>query len=295
MKCLFCESLDIGKTTMPRSTEFNGKTFNYYKCKSCKLVFLSPLPDSSDYEKMYAPGYHEEFYFKEQNPDFSYLIHDIEPYEAQRTMLDYGCGDASFLKYFLKYGYETSGIEYTPETVNQLRTLNKNINFSTVHDFWGNSKMNNYNFIHMGDVLEHIDNPRFFLQQLKTKLDPVKGVLLVEGPLEANRNFAFFVRRAISLIINKAGNGKKAGHVPYHISFSNMKNQLQLFESSGFETLKYKIFETPWPYPSVAGKSVGVTIKYLIAKLSIAISKAFPFLKQGNRFIYIGRIRQLNV
>lgn len=292
MKCLFCESDKVRNAVIPRTTEFNNKVFTYHQCRNCKLVFINPVPQADDYQKMYSKSYHESFYFKEKIADYSYLNPFFEKYRLNNTLLDYGCGDASFLKFFSSKGVDASGTEYDPQLVKRLSEGNSGIRFTTIADFWENENMRNYNYIHLGDVLEHLEEPRKFLKEISEKMDRVNGVIIVEGPLENNRSFAFFMRYTISKTAKIFRPGKKSSHVPYHITFSNAKNQLTLFEECGFETLTFKIFETTWPYPNIPGNSISSVFKFIIAKLSIKISKLFQFAKMGNRFIYIGKLKK---
>jgi 2-polyprenyl-3-methyl-5-hydroxy-6-metoxy-1,4-benzoquinol methylase len=293
MNCLFCQSEKIIKAVIPRPAIFNNKIFSYYQCCECKLVFINPVPGEEDYKKMYAADYHEAFYFKDQPADFSYLLPFMESEQQDRTLLDYGCGDASFLKFFLSKGYQCSGTEYDPLLVKKLKEQNPSASFYTISEFWKDTKQVNYNFIHLGDVLEHLEKPREFLLQAAAKLDSTKGVLLVEGPLENNKSLSFLTRYILSWLITKLKPGRIATHVPYHITFSNAKNQLQLFESCGFCKLQFRVFETAWPYPSKPGNSIGSWLKYAIGRISIFLSKLLP-LPLGNRFIYAGKMKNNN-
>src|SRR5687767_4841016 len=96
LKCLFCHSDRIAPTSFPRPTIFNNKKFNYRKCLDCDLVFIDPVPDTGDYNRMYANSYHDEFYFKE-SPDYTEWFTLFEKYSKEKSLLDYGCGDGSFI------------------------------------------------------------------------------------------------------------------------------------------------------------------------------------------------------
>lgn len=290
MNCLFCNSSHSRKAVIPRNTIFNNKKFSYFQCCSCGLVFIDPVPATEDYRVMYDPKYHQAFYFKETIHDYGYLDPLFDKLQIGKKLLDYGCGDASFLQYFLSKGYQCTGIEYDPVLVKQLEEMNPSMKFYSIDDFWNKTETGGYNIIHLGDVLEHLERPADFLKQLSGKLQKVNGVLLVEGPLENNKSLAFFVRYISSGLVKIVNPGRSASHVPYHITFSNVRNQRQLFEDCGFRTVEFKVFETVWPYPEKPGKGLGSWIKFLIAKTSIILSGLFPFFKMGNRFIYAGTV-----
>lgn len=281
MNCLFCNSTKLEQASYPRSTVFNDKQFNYKHCKDCGLIFIDPLPNVDDYSRMYSSSYHEQFYFKDVIPDQTEWFELFEKFSKGKKLLDYGCGDASFLKFFHQKGYECTGVEYDPELVSRLRKENLGINFFTVEQFWNDD--GEYNIVFMGDVLEHIATPAQFLNDLEKKLE-AKGLITAQGPLENNSNFALSVRKFFSSL---KGKHDVAHHVPYHISFSTAKNQEHVFKQAGLETKFYKVFETTWPFPGQFSFSPAKAFQYLVAKTSIVLSGILPG-KMGNRFMYIG-------
>ena len=283
MHCLFCNSSEIKKASFPRPTFFNDKKFEYYQCKKCKLIFVNPLPSSDDYLKMYAKTYHEQFYFKNASPDYKDLYRLLKENLSERSILDYGCGDGYFLQYFLQKGYKCAGVEYDPELVSLLKTKFPAINFYTVREFNRLDKAITFDNIHLGDVFEHLTNPNELISILRLKLNR-NGFIIVEGPVENNFTLALAFRKFVSLF--KAGN--QAYHVPYHITFSNAKNQRQIFEKNDFVTLYYKVYETTWPMPEVFSFKPATGFKWVVAKISILVSNIFPG-KLGNRFVYLGR------
>ena len=283
MQCLFCQSPDVDRTSFPRPTFFNNKRFEYYQCNNCKLVFIDPIPSSDDYANMYAPTYHDTYYFKESEIDYSFFYELLEKNTTGKNILDYGCGDGSFLHYFSQRGYDCTGIDYDMNLVERLRERFPGIKFYDITKFHLQKEDLKFDIIYMGDVLEHLDNPSQFLNSLLLNLND-GGLILVQGPLEGNFTLALSYRKLISSFKKN----RVASHTPYHISFSNAKNQKRIFEESGFVTLYYKISEAPWPYPSKFTLKPMPAINWVVAKTSILISKFFPG-KWGNRFVYLGK------
>src|SRR5215470_12831357 len=157
-RCLFCQSPEIREASFPRSTYFNGKKFDYFQCKECQLVFINPLPSADDYTKMYAKSYHNEFYFKGTSPDYSRLYALLEKNSGEKSILDYGCGDGSFVNFLSGRGYTCTGVEYDPELVNRLRARFPSIDFYTTDEFNSLDKGKKFETVYLGDVLEHMDN-----------------------------------------------------------------------------------------------------------------------------------------
>jgi 2-polyprenyl-3-methyl-5-hydroxy-6-metoxy-1,4-benzoquinol methylase len=249
-------------------------------------VFIDPLPSADDYEKMYARSYHEAFYFKDAPPDYAPFSSLLEKYSKYRSILDYGCGDGSFVRFFFEKGYTCAGVEYDPELVKLLRLKMPAIDFYTVSEFDRIGKEQRFGIIYLGDVLEHLADPNGFIRGLQRRLSK-NGLIMIQGPLENNGTFSLAYRKFISWL--RAG--KPAAHVPYHISFSNAKNQKDVFEKNGFTTLYYTIYETSWPLPGKFSFSPATSFKWAIAKVSMFLSKLSPG-KMGNRFIYLGRYEE---
>jgi len=286
MKCIFCHSSNVRKASYPRATRFNNKVFGYKECRDCRLVFIDPLPAREDYARMYAGSYHNEFYFKDVEPDHSAWFGLLEKYGGQKDLLDYGCGDASFLKYFQKRGYACTGVEFDPQLVDRLRKENPGIRFYTTEEFWMLDPTHRFHALFMGDVLEHIDTPADFLQKLMTRVAS-GGLIAAQGPLENNTSLALSVRKTISRVKSVVGS-KEASHVPYHISFSNAANQQYVFERAGLTTRHYQVIEAAWPFPSQFSASPAKSLLHLVARTSMALSRSLPG-KMGNRFLYVGQ------
>jgi 2-polyprenyl-3-methyl-5-hydroxy-6-metoxy-1,4-benzoquinol methylase len=183
MKCLFCGSHNIKKAKFPRKVSYNHTLFNYHSCRKCKLVFIDPLPTTADYEKMYSVSYHDKFYFNNE-PKHPGAIEVAEQFIQGKKILDYGCGDASFIKTFHRKGYSCIGVEYEKELVQRLQNETEGIQFFTPEEFFLNAKESSFSMIHLGDVLEHVAEPNELLAKLHKYLIKGSGVLFVEGPLE---------------------------------------------------------------------------------------------------------------
>src|SRR6185369_15912038 len=132
-------------------------------CKHCDLLFLLPLLNDDDKEKMYGSAYHEKYYFN-YTEDYSKQLELIRPHNI-KTFLDFGCGDAGLINYLQAKNYLVSGVEYDINLVKKLRSDFKNIHFIVERAFWETTE--SYDLIHLGDVLEHVSDPIKLIEQLK--------------------------------------------------------------------------------------------------------------------------------
>lgn len=283
-KCFFCDHPRSTSSYYPKFS-FNQKTFEYRKCKACELVYIEPQLTQRDLQVLYHLDYHDEFYFT-ADKKYSRQEELLKKYKPSGKMLDYGCGDSSFLRYFEGKGYELHGAEFNPELVQKLQFSFAGIRFRTITSLLGADDQL-YDIIHLGDVLEHLLNPNETIGLLRRKLAP-GGILFVEGPIEHNFHLAYPTRTIYFNIRKFLQPQRIASMRPFHVLFANRKNQLQFFERLRFKTLHYEIFEWAWPYPGSWKNAPSLKLKFecLIARISVASSR---FIKNwGNRFYYIG-------
>jgi len=252
------------------------------------LVFIDPLPSEDDYAIMYSSSYHDDFYFGQKRGNYSNIATLIRVHAKGRRLLDFGCGDGAFVRYFTEQGFIGTGVEYAPELVARLSAQPGNSEkYMTCEEFWHSSER--FDVIHLGDVLEHMDRPLHLVHALSGRLRPSTGILVVEGPLENNRNIALFARKIVSGMKSTILRKQLVQHAPYHVTFSDATNQKQFFERCCLRTLSYKVWEENWPYPSEPSCRPGTLFKFGVAKISVFVSSAMP-RHWGNRFTYVGMI-----
>lgn len=288
--CLFCHSVNVRASFYPSFT-FNNKQFQYIICNDCKLVYLNPLLSDEDLAKLYSLDYHNEFYFAEEK-QYEEQLSILKSLNISGRLLDYGCGDASFLRYLRNKGFTLHGAEYQPELVAQLSRNNQDCSFYTIVDLL-QDETQRFDVIHLGDVLEHLVNPGEIMEKLSQKLNP-GGVFFIEGPIEHNRSLAFLTRKTY-FQIRKWMKPKRVVDTlrPYHIFFANRDNQLNFFRKHGLELLYMKIFEWAWPYPETwkSAKTLIQKVEFFVGQLSKVLSKSSD--NWGNRFYYVGRLKDL--
>ena len=300
MACPFCKKVEYTGTVYPLHG-FNGKEFRYVKCRGCRLVYLTPMPDESDYEAMYPPSYQSneadtsilaDQYRKMPGLRFSYgyqydLIRKFTGPGA--LILDYGCGTGHFIANAMQNGFKCAGAEFNPDYVAILKKGISGASFYLIGDLLEQKSGQQFDVIRLSNVLEHLADPVAVITRLKTYLRP-GGLLLVEGPVEANfslaRNFRCFYFRIKKLIKGKW----LLPDPPYHIFFSDRKNQQQFFADCGLKQVHFEVKEDAWPFPPTLAQAKGFTQKLnaIVAKISMATSRFFR-RSAGNTFIYAGQ------
>lgn len=283
-KCLFCGATK-SKESFYAPIHFNDKRFVYRECLSCRLNYNVPLLTEDDYEKLYNVSYHDKYYFKEER-DFNKQIDILKQAKDIFSVIDFGCGDATFLNSLQKNNFACTGVEFNPELVKRLRLTYPDIAFYTVEDFF--EKNVQYDCAHLGDVLEHMVQPAETIKNLSTKIRP-GGYLFVEGPIEHNASLGYYFRKSFFSLTKKLNPARVADGAPYHTFLANKKNQLNFFNLMGYSTFLMEIYEAAWPFPEklTEAKSFKLMVQYIVAKMSLTIAKVFRQL--GNRFYYLGK------
>ncbi|HEY6504864.1 MAG TPA: class I SAM-dependent methyltransferase [Chitinophagaceae bacterium] len=302
MPCPFCSNIQTRPVSYPGNI-FNQKKFQYARCSNCQLVYLSSFPDANDYETMYPPSYqrNEAETSVQQDPyvklyglrvsygyQFDLIKKSIGP---KARILDYGCGTGHFIGNAVHYGFSCDGAEFNLEYLTVLRTGFPKSKFFIISQVLSGNFPERYDVIRLSNVLEHLTEPKEIISQLKGLLTP-GGILLVEGPIEDNFSLAESFRKLYFRIGKWVKPGRTVSAPPYHIFFSNAKNQRQFFKDCGLEEIHFKTSEEAWPFSGSFREAKGLQGK--ITAIVAKVSKGFTKLAGrdwGNIFIYCGRAK----
>jgi SAM-dependent methyltransferase len=284
--CILCNSNRIGESYYPKLT-FNNKVFEYRKCKNCRLVFLLPALDEDDVAKLYGIDYHEEFYFKpEAERSHEYKTALMKRYKTGGSLLDYGCGDASFLRSLSSKEYKLYGAEYNPDLVDKLKIAHPGIRFLSTSSLNG-GKENVFDIIHTCDVLCAIADPVQVLKTLRSHIAP-GGILVIEASIEHNFCLSYLSRAIYFKVRKWIQPSRTVVAKPFRVYFSNRKNQELFFSQAGYKTLHVEVTEWGWPFPEKwkDSKTIRQKGEFIISTVSRFFSKMIK--GWGNRFYYIG-------
>lgn|GEM_PF-3424258 len=294
MNCLICGNNKMHKYYYP-DVHFNDKIFKYYECGSCHSAQIDPMPDENDYSKMYGVNDHaylaklkegENVNFNKKYPKYNHQKFQIDFFSknnyhiTKKTLLDYGCGSGFYIYHAQKKGLDCTGVEFNPEFALLLKQKT-GLNILTLNEIKGKT----FDIIHLGHVLEHMENPQLALQDLK-KFAHKDTLFIVDGPLEKNKCLSRLLIKTISILKHKKFNT----YHPQHLTFTNYNSQLVLFENAGLTKINYQVKEQMFPLPEMFNITKPFkSLLFITSRISIAISKLNP--KWGNIFHYAGKLK----
>lgn len=192
--CPVCRSKETAFVLKARNSHganvYDTKTeFEYWNCKVCSALFLvGQKANSSYYKKYYTKDYREE---KTNSILSSYIISYsniikrdlVRKYtvadKGNRSILDIGSGDATFLKALSQHKFNRYGLEidrnltasYKKEGITPIS------NDILTHNF----KKQKFDCITMWHVIEHIHNPQKLMQKVNSLLTK-NGVFIFSTP-----------------------------------------------------------------------------------------------------------------
>lgn len=183
-KCMLCGAAEARTwlTDCPDYYLQKGGSVNYVECVACSLVQQHPLP--ADVSALYA-----DYPIHSSRNAFQRLARRIFQHQVyfrpaagyqNRTLLDYGCGDGTFLremehKFSAVCGFEPGG-DYAA-------TLSKQLNapvYSSTEKLWA-ERAGTMDVITAHFVLEHVADIRGVFEVFRTQLKP-GGLLHIAVP-----------------------------------------------------------------------------------------------------------------
>ena len=207
------------------------------------LVFVYPMPEDTYLkEEVYSAksgyqGHRAKEDLEHMSPTrrfdtaFGYLG-DVKG----KRILDVGSSNGEFLYLLRKRGADTYGVEINTKTAATALKLGLNIFVGFLED--AKFQDNSFDCVHLGDILEHVTNPRKLLMECGRVLRP-GGTIIIR-----TLNMDCFWARATLRLYYLFGIPWSAVTPPHHLHFFSWDNMNRLLEQCGFRS-DYRQFELP--------------------------------------------------
>ena len=239
--CPICGMDQISKnfTYKDRHYLVTEKDFDVWKCTSCRLFFLNPIPSMGTLMSLYPKTYYSFHKLKTESATKKLLVKllNIEPSDLNNIpnssgekILDFGCGSGWSLDLFKQNGFETYGVELDD---NAVKIASENGHFMSNKDLLEtNYSSVFFDYIRSNHSLEHVTNPMQITAEFHRILKP-GGKLFISVP------------NANSLTRNIFGKYWYYTGVPYHVFNYSAQNLIILLEKNGF-IVDHKRYSSGW-------------------------------------------------
>ncbi|KKU56236.1 MAG: hypothetical protein UX77_C0002G0007 [Parcubacteria group bacterium GW2011_GWA1_47_11] len=246
-------------------TVFVKSGYSFVRCRSCALLYVNPRPDGQALSALYKDAFFTGGVEVAGRVTKNYLegsasyearseraLDRMAPLVKTGRLLDAGCGLGFFVKAARKRGWDAEGIDVSAYAVDVCKRQGLRVSKASLES--AGYPPAYFDAIVAQDVLEHLFDPRAFVERASVLLAP-GGLLVLEMPnndsLPARTKGArwleyippvhlnFFNRRSITALLKANGFTVKA-----------LESELSV--SVGFRDLLYRIAGR-WPGGIIAG------------------------------------------
>jgi SAM-dependent methyltransferase len=157
---------------------------DFVRCEACGLVWLDPMPTAADvgayYEQSYREGIYESYAAAEtiRRLIAEHRLAAIRPHARPGRWLDVGAATGHFVEAAARAGIAAEGCELSGSAVADARARGLTMHHAAVEDFTPAAP---YDTLTAFDVLEHLREPRAFLDRVRGWLVPA-GTLALTLP-----------------------------------------------------------------------------------------------------------------
>lgn len=184
--CNACEGGDTQAVATLRS-EIDGKEYEAVRCRSCGLVFASPIPDLSfeGLQDVYGAGYTEGQRESDADPHSLALLREathrqmeiVERHVSKGVALNVGAMNGGALA-LVDRGWRLRVVEVSRHAAETARARwGFDVTVSRIEDY--ECPPGTFDFIKLGHVIEHLADPARAVRRLAAMLRP-GGVILVD-------------------------------------------------------------------------------------------------------------------
>lgn len=184
LTCLDCDSTDLSRIgAIPDAFEFAGTKLesplsggSLIRCNTCCLHWRSPQPEKAELDALYRRGDTGSWqYHPVKRLDWQITTSILRKNQGITSVLDVGCFDGRFLDH-LGADYHRAGIEVHPLAAEQAASKGIQIIGNDFSDL--DTLSTQFDVVVAMDVIEHVSNPRKFLESLAKATRP-GGLIIV--------------------------------------------------------------------------------------------------------------------
>ena len=158
---------------------------SYYRCRGCDTVFQHPLPTPEEMvryaDTQYREGVYRD-YVRAREMKHEHFRARLEEFGRRfpppGRLLDLGCSCGYFLDVALERGYDAYGVEFSEEAIAAAQPgTRERIRRGNVNEAASDHPAE-YGIVTAFDIIEHVEDPVTFLEEIAGMLVPGGGVVL---------------------------------------------------------------------------------------------------------------------
>lgn len=190
--CIFCDSEKVAsvgnvsaneiisayKKTLNASVEHlfhdGAELIELLLCKKCDLKWYQPLVSGD--AKFYEQLQQHEWYYQDHKPEYDFAKNQVK---QGYNVLEIGCGKGMFGQ-LIRHNAKYHGLEFNHTAVEKANAAGLNVEIDTIENH-ADKNQGVYDVVCHFQVLEHVSNPRQFLEACVKALKP-GGKLIVALP-----------------------------------------------------------------------------------------------------------------
>jgi len=182
VKCPFCgsESDELWK----------DEVFTLHQCKSCTLVFKHiPELNRKKVEELQAGLYTDEVDRAKVKKLYKMIkdrVEILKAYKSSGKLLEIGCATGAFLNEAKQQGFDVVGLDASSNYAKFTKELGLEVRHGRLEDVAFEKEQ--FDVIAFSHLLEHIENPLTFLEEVKTYLKPDGIIFLVVPNVDSSTN-----------------------------------------------------------------------------------------------------------
>ena len=288
--CYFCDSSNMNVSSSQRSIWFDHKIHRFFRCSNCHGFSLFPKLTPPQLTFLYSLEYVGCVDLESSNPEqidntkFSQLKEFIQNLKETKgkTFLDFGCGaDPISFKIAKESELILIGMELSQD-VREIAKRNTGVEILSRDEVMRGDI--SFDYVFLGDVLEHLVNPISELESLKMVMSN-NSKLIAQGPLQGSRTLTHLLVRTFVWLTQ----GRKTSYPPYHVSLASSQSIRQLLKLAGFCLERLDTFEVDWPAPTFKQVKSKFSVRGLLLFFAKQIDKVISGFYQpyGSRYFVV--------
>ncbi len=211
--CPLCQ-LELSQHLKNARDYITGERFDILRCRACGLGCTSPVPQSLEpYYLNYHGNRHGKSAEFRARRRVAFVNKNTGPGDGRR-LLDFGCGDGTFLAHARERGWLVTGTEMNPE-------IARSRGLDIANDLEEAASRGPFHCVTLWHCLEHLPDPVGTLSQIRDLMVP-DGWLIVAVPNAGGWQAAWFGRDWLAL------------DVPRHLFHYQPSSLQKLLKQRGF-------------------------------------------------------------